>query len=82
MAAVARGNIVLVPGPDAIGKDGAIDPSKLERVEVTLGRNDSAYIEITSGLEEGDTIVIEQSYSSIWDTMMGMGGAGPAVSVG
>ncbi len=82
VAAVARGNTVLVPGPDAIGKDGAIDPSKLERVEVTLGRNDSAYIEITSGLEEGDTIVIEQSYSSIWDTMMGMGGAGPAVSVG
>ena len=70
--AVARGNTVLVPGEGAIGKDGSIDPTRLNRVEVTLGSNDDTYIEITGGLNEGDTIVIEQSYSSIWDTMMGM----------
>ena len=56
----------------AIGKDGSIDPSRLEQVSVTLGENDDSYIEITGGeLQEGDTIVIEQTYSSIWD-MMGM----------
>lgn len=34
------------------------DASKLENRSVTLGRNDDAYIEITSGLEEGETILI------------------------
>jgi HlyD family secretion protein len=70
--AVARGNTVLIPGDGAIGKDGAIDPTKLERVEVTLGRNDDAYIEVTGGLSEGDTIVIEQSSTSLLETMMSM----------
>ena len=72
VGAVARGNYVLIPGEGAIGKDGSIDPSRLEQVSVTLGENDDSYIEITGGeLQEGDTIVIEQTYSSIWD-MMGM----------
>ena len=72
VGAVNRGNYILVPGEGAIGKDGSIDPSKLEQVPVTLGENDDSYIEITGGeLQEGDTIVIEQTYSSIWD-MMGL----------
>ena len=69
--AVSRGNVVLVPGEGAIGSDGSVDPGKLTEVPVTLGRNDAHYVEILSGLEEGDTIIIEQSFSSLMDQMMG-----------
>lgn len=83
VGAVARGNTVLIPDEGAIGKDGSIDPSKLEQVQVTLGANDDSYIQITSdNLKEGDTVIIEQSYSSIWDSMMGMSGGQSAVMVG
>lgn len=34
------------------------DPSKLEERPVTLGKSDDAYIEITSGLSEGETVLI------------------------
>ncbi len=83
VGAVARGNTVLIPGPGAIGKDGSIDPSKLEQVQVTLGANDDSYIQITSdNLAEGDTVIIEQSFTTIWDTMMSMGGGQPAAGMG
>ena len=35
------------------------DPSKLEDREVTLGRNDESFIEVLSGLEEGETVFIQ-----------------------
>ena len=38
------------------------DPSKLEERQVVLGRSNAEYIEITSGLEEGETVAyMEQS---------------------
>lgn len=40
-----------------------IDASKLESRDVTLGKNDGDYIEVTSGLEEGD-IVLSANQSS------------------
>ena len=60
VSAVERGDTVLVPLPGAMTEDGTAvaDASKLENRTVTLGRNDDAYIEITSGLEEGETILI------------------------
>ncbi len=58
--AVNRGNTVLVPGQGAMAEDGAsvADPSKIEERPVTLGKSDGTYIEITSGLSEGDTVLI------------------------
>lgn len=60
VGAVNRGNTVLVPGEGAMTEDGTAvaDPSKLEERPVTLGRSDGDYIEITSGLTEGETVLI------------------------
>lgn len=60
VGAVERGDTVLVPEPGAMTEDGTAvaDATKLESRQVTLGRNDDAYIEVTSGLEEGETILI------------------------
>lgn len=60
VSAVNRGNTVLVPGEGAMSQDGAAvaDPSKLEERTVTLGLSDDAYIEVTSGLEEGEIVLL------------------------
>ena len=60
VGAVERGNTVLVPGEGAMAEDGTAvaDLSKVEERTVSLGFNDEAYIEITYGLEEGDTVLI------------------------
>ena len=72
--AVNRGNTVLVPGPGAMNEDNTavIDASKLESRDVTLGKNDGDYIEVTSGLEEGDIVLIANQSSNMMDMMMGM----------
>lgn len=71
--AVSRGNVVTVPGEGAMNEDqtGVMDITKLEEREVTLGRNDEDYIEITSGLEEGDIVLILNQASSFMQSMMG-----------
>ena len=60
VGAVNRGNTVLVPGEGALTEDGTAlaDPSGVEERPVTLGKSDDTYIEITSGLAEGDTVLI------------------------
>ena len=60
VGAVNRGNTVLVPGEGAMSEDGTAvaDASRLEERPVSLGASDDAYIEITSGLVEGDTVLI------------------------
>ena len=60
VSAVNSDGTVLVPGEGAMSPDGTavVDPSRLERRAVTLGRGDQDYIEITSGLEEGDTVLV------------------------
>lgn len=80
VSAVQRGNTVLIPGEGAIGKDGSIDPDKLTSQAVTLGRNNDDYIEVLSGLNEGDTVVVKQEISNLMDMMMSMNG-GPAVAM-
>lgn len=78
---VGRGNVVQVLPADAYDKDGNPDYTRLEERPVTLGRNDENYIEILSGLEEGETVVYKMSYTSLMEQMMGgMGGASVAVS--
>ena len=71
MDAVGRGNVVTVPGPGAMNEDNTAvaDITKLETREVTLGRNDDVYIEVTGGLEEGDIVLIENQASSLMDMM-------------
>lgn len=66
VGAVNRGDTVLVPGEGALGEDGTtvVDPSKLESRPVTLGLSDDTYIQITSGLEEGETVLIPASPDS------------------
>lgn len=57
--AVNSDSTVLVPGEGALNPDGTVaDLSKAERRAVTLGRGDQAYIEITSGLKEGDMALV------------------------
>ena len=58
VAAVARGDTVQAVPEAALSEDGAslADPALLEERAVTLGRSDAAYIEITSGLEEGEAV--------------------------
>ena len=71
--AVQRGNPVLVAGPGALDENGALtDFTKLESREVELGRNNDEFIEVLSGLEEGDTVFIQNNASSFMNAMMGM----------
>ena len=60
VGAVNRGGTVLVPGEGAMTEDGTAvaDAAKLEERPVTLGASDDAYIQVTSGLEEGETVLV------------------------
>lgn len=71
--AVDRGNTVMVPGPGALSADGlsVADVTKIETKEISLGRSDDAYIEVTGGLEEGDIVLINNQASTLMDLMMG-----------
>ncbi len=73
-SAVQRGDTVLVPLEGALAEDGVTvaDPAKVEERAVTLGGGDGTYVEITSGLNEGDTVLVPQE----------QGGMAAAASVG
>lgn len=60
VGAVNRGGTVLVPGEGAMTGDGSAvaDAARLEERPVTLGVSDEAYIQVTSGLEEGETVLV------------------------
>lgn len=79
VSAVSRGDTVTVPGEGAMAPDGhtVADPSRLESRPVTLGRGDDDYIEITSGLEEGDTVLFQSA-----DSLSAAPGASVAVAGG
>ena len=73
--AVQRGNTVLVAPADALNEAGELtDASKLEEREVELGRSDSEYIEILSGIKEGEIVCVPNAASSMMETMAGMMG--------
>lgn len=58
--AVNSDDTVLVAGEGAFAEDGVTiaDPSKIESRPVTLGRGSQDFVEITSGLEEGETVLL------------------------
>lgn len=83
LSAVGRGNTVQVIPASAISeKDGSIDVSQADEREVTLGINDSTYVEITGGLSEGDLVLVEgitADESTVKDTreeLLGAAGIG------
>ena len=49
-----------MPLEGCLSPDGAavVDPTKTEERTVTLGGGDGTYVEITSGLEEGETVLV------------------------
>ena len=81
-AAVDRGNQVLVVDEDADGSDGA--PEGYRYQTVTTGITDGDWIEITSGLSEGDTVAyipVSNDYSGLMGMMMGGMGGGTDVEI-
>lgn len=74
--AVQRGNTVMVAPAAALNKDGELtDVTKLEERIVELGRGNSEYIEVLSGIEEGETVCVPNMASNAMQMMMGaMGG--------
>lgn len=59
-SAVRRGDTVLVPLEGCLSPDGTtvVDPAKTEERTVTLGGGNGEYVEITSGLSEGDVVLV------------------------
>ncbi|MEG1072866.1 MAG: HlyD family efflux transporter periplasmic adaptor subunit [Oscillospiraceae bacterium] len=76
VTAVGRGDTVQVLPADAYDKKGNPDYTRLVETPVKLGRNDANYIEVLSGLKEGDTVVSKQEISSMMEQMMNMGMTG------
>ncbi|OUQ78612.1 HlyD family efflux transporter periplasmic adaptor subunit [Flavonifractor sp. An100] len=57
--AVSSDSTVLLAGDGALAPDGTVaDPTKTTLQGVTLGRGNQQYIEITGGLNEGDTVLV------------------------
>ena len=84
--AVNRGNTVLITA-DSPSAANALDqeaPDGYVYVQVETGDSDDSYIEVTSGLQEGDTVAYLRAASSGSDMMMGgmpggdMGGGMPS----
>ncbi len=72
---VSRGDTVLVAGEGCLDAEGNVaDASKIETRTVTLGRSNEDYVEILSGLEEGDVVLRKNTNTSIMDLMREMGG--------
>ena len=60
VSAVDSDGTVLVAADGALSEDGStvVDPSKAERRSVTLGQGNQDYVSITSGLSEGDVVLV------------------------
>lgn len=75
MEAVQQGNIVLVAPASALKDGELVDATKLEERPVEPGRNNSEYVEILSGLTEGEVVCVPNMASNAMQMMMGaMGG--------
>lgn len=75
VAAVNSDNTVLLAGEGALAPDGTVaDPTKTLAQNVTLGRGSQEYIEIVTGLSEGDTVLVP-------DQATGSASAGTSVVV-
>jgi HlyD family secretion protein len=72
-SALQRGNTVLVTADSPSAAGGEANENGYVSVEVTTGTGDDSYLEVTSGLQEGDTVVYIQTSGSNDNAMM-MGG--------
>ena len=68
----------------ASGYSSAPADSEYSEVRVTVGISDDEYVEITSGLEIGDVVIVDTSYlaSNSLSAMFGMMGAGGMAGMG
>lgn len=82
--ALQRGNTVLVTADSPSAAGGETNENGYVSVQVTTGVGDDSYLEVTSGLEEGDTVAYIQTGSSGSGGMMmgGMGGGMPGGNMG
>lgn len=72
---VDRGNTVLVAGEGCLDEEGNVtDLSLIETRTVTVGRGNEEYVEILSGLNEGDVVLRQNTHSSLMGLMSRMGG--------
>ncbi|MCD8082745.1 MAG: efflux RND transporter periplasmic adaptor subunit [Clostridiales bacterium] len=80
--ALMRGNRVYLKDDSVTESSGGV-PAGYTAVEVEIGMSSDDYIEILSGLEEGDTVYVDESSTSTTDMfqMGGMGG-GPGGDMG
>lgn len=84
-AAVERNSLVLVTSesPSAVNAVEQEAPEGYVYVQVETGISDDDYIQITGGLQEGDTVAyIQKSASSSSEMMMGMPGGGMGGGMG
>lgn len=70
VSAVSRGNTVLVADPESTGDAENGIPAGYRQVQVEVGRSDDDYIEITSGLSEGDRVAVSTATTSLFETML------------
>ena len=77
VSAVSGDGTVLVAGEGALNPDGTVaDLARAESRAVTLGASSEDYVQITSGLKEGDVVLVPVQSTA------GLGGAAAAVSGG
>ena len=82
-AALNRGNTVLVTADSPSAANGTLseitgaEGEEYYSVTVEVGTSDSSYLEITSGLQEGDTVVYIPTAASSENAFAMMGGAMP-----
>ncbi|MCD8100003.1 MAG: efflux RND transporter periplasmic adaptor subunit [Oscillospiraceae bacterium] len=83
-SALQRGNTVLLTADSPSAAGGEANESGYVTVEVTTGVSSDDYIEITSGLQEGDVVVYIPTSSSSTDAfgMMGGGMMGGGMDMG
>ncbi len=70
VSAVSRGNTVLVVDPASAGDPENGVPAGYRQVAVELGRTSEDYIEIISGLQEGDQVAVSTATTSLIETMI------------
>jgi len=78
VSAVQRGNTVLVADAEAQGDPEKGIPAGYRQVVVEVGRSDEEYIEIRSGIQEGEMVAVSTATTSLLETMINaspMGGA-------
>lgn len=74
VGAVQRGGLVMVTAdsPSAVNADSAVEaPEGYAYVRVTTGISDEEYVEITSGLQQGDTVAYTEVTSNLLGFLIG-----------